>query len=58
MECVCGYEEIMKEDWEGDPGRTLKIESAKKFGSRKKADKALNNALYYRKFPLAKIKAV
>jgi hypothetical protein len=51
-------ENVWLADWEGDPGRTIKIDNAKKFGSRKKANKALGEALFYRKFPLAEIKAV
>jgi len=43
-------------DWEGDPGRTLIKDNAKKFGSRGKAKEALTKARLYRKFVMAKIK--
>lgn len=41
--------------WKGDPGRTLKIESAKKFDTYKKALSALNWALEQRDYRDAKI---
>ena len=36
--------------WEGDPGRTLKIENAAKYYVRENAEKALSDALKYRSF--------
>ena len=38
---------------DGDPGRTLKIENAQRFRSRKLAEKALEKAREYRDFPNA-----
>ncbi len=37
-------------EWEGDPGRTFKEESAKEFKTIKEAAKALNKAREYRPF--------
>lgn len=37
--------------WDGDPGRTCKIENARRFSSRKQAERALVNARKYRDFP-------
>jgi len=45
-------------DFEGDPGRTKVIHNAKKYGSRKKAEKALSEARFYRPFLLAEIRSV
>jgi hypothetical protein len=36
--------------WDGDPGRTEAIENAKRFPSRKAAEKALDDARTYRSF--------
>ena len=36
--------------WEGNPGRTLKIENATKYYIRENAEKALSDALKYRSF--------
>lgn len=41
--------------WEADPGRTIKIENAKKFDSKKSAQKARTEARKYRDFLNAKI---
>ena len=36
--------------WEGDPGRTTRIEHAQKFDSQAKAERALANARKFRPF--------
>ena len=41
--------------WEGDPGRTVRIENAKRFRSEKIANEALNAARLYRPFKSAKL---
>lgn len=42
-------------DWDGDPGRTLKEENAKRFFLKSDAEKALTEARKYRPFKNAKI---
>lgn len=42
-------------DWEGDPGRTTKIENAKQFKSERAAKIALTAARKFRPFPDAEI---
>ena len=44
--------------WEGDPGRTLKIENAKRFGRKGWAKRGLKLARDYRPFEKAKIKPI
>jgi hypothetical protein len=39
--------------WDGDPGRTEAIENAKRFPSKKAAEKALERAREYRPFPVS-----
>lgn len=41
--------------WEGDPGRTLKLDSAKKYNNNKNAIKGLKQARKYRPFINAEI---
>ena len=45
-------------DWEGDPGRTLKIENAQKFDEKSEADYKLTQARKYRPFLKARIVCV
>ena len=42
--------EVWLAPWYGDPGRTEAIENAKRFSSRKAAEKALEQAREYRAF--------
>ncbi len=42
-------------NWRGDPGRTLKIDSAKKFKNRKAAKKSITESRKFRPFPKAEI---
>jgi len=41
--------------WQGDPGRTLVLDSAKQFNTEASAKRALAKAREYRKFPNTKI---
>ena len=43
--------ELWLAPWHGDPGRTLFVENAKRFTSRRQAEKALEDARKYRPFP-------
>lgn len=42
-------------EWEGDPGRTCKLEDAERYKTKEKAVKALTRARAFRMFICAKI---
>jgi len=41
--------------WDGDPGRTLSMSSAKRFNTQYKAELALKRARKYREFPSGRV---
>ncbi len=49
------HERCWLADWEGDPGRTIKYENAKKYKSELAAERALKKAREFRPFKDAEI---